>query len=121
MSHNQYKYLQVIWKYSLLQIEAIFIYQLAELQTLGAGPLFAADSKSASVTLDLLTFVCLDQPLSGPWNTAFLSVVAGETGGCTSMCAAQDIKLPLPLRDTSNERRVTKGSKDHWGKTWNSF
>lgn len=50
----------------------------------------------------------LERPLSWSWNTAFLSVVAAmeRSGGWglvgASLCAAQDIELPLPLRDTLN-------------------
>lgn len=45
-----------------------------------------------------------------------------EEGGRPSLCAAaQDIVLPLPLRDTSDapsRGRGTNRGKDYWGNAW---
>lgn len=63
---------------------------------------------------------CLERPLSWSWNTAFLSS-HGEEEEEGVLPSAQDIKLPLPMRDTLNAGWVTNRSKDHLGKAWNSF
>lgn len=104
-------------------------------QTWGLGDcLQRRGSKSASATLDLLTFVWLCQQMRHGWSGPFhgheiqpfpFCSKKGRAGGrggnfpATSLCAAQDIELPLPLRDALNApsgRRVTNRSKHHWGK-----
>ena len=87
-------------------------------------------SKSASATLDLLTFVWLCQQMRHGWSGPFhgheiqpfsvlLQPWRGKRGGGPCLCAAQDIELPLPLRDTltapcggtDNQRRGPLGKR----------